>query len=482
MTHECSTSSASDERDMGVFIPSFLDDYGLDPHEFRVYSHIARRAGGGICFEGLKSIARCCLMDIKTVRQKIAVLVDMGMLRFKEQAGRPHNFTLTKHKDWKHPDFLPEIRSRHTPTKKGSTENGRGTESGTTKNGSPPLPKTVVPPTKNGSTPLPDLVPEGYPIKEIPLSESKEGNNDRLSNASLLDKCNRAISEFSSSLEGPCLENDLETESLANARSGKRTKSSGAGKKSKKPNKTASAKEIYASLSNLENFEKFYAWYVGKCKQSVRRDGSIPSPGKKPLAAIAWRDEIEFLNPEEYNRFRLGCQKFDWRQIGIPNADNFIKGRYWESALCEGGSEFLPDEAAVTEWIANPEPGMVAWIAKHWLPSRPEYRDTTVNVGIARAWLSDAKYNPQRMEQAQIAREEYQEHLLRQEATQAVVVGAIAEFVAPSEPSQEERIEQLNGMIRRGRMGAVRGLLATNPAWKLELDEVGQEVKCVAIA
>lgn len=162
-------ASASDERDLGVFIPSFLDDYGLDPYEFRIYSHIARRAGGGVCFEGLKGIARCCLMDIKTVRQKVAVLIDMGMLKCSRREGMTHEFTLTRHSEWEHPETLEEIREKHTPTRSGrGTKSGTGTKKGTTRSGTPPLPDLVPPP-------LPDLVPKGSPIKGIPLRESHEG-------------------------------------------------------------------------------------------------------------------------------------------------------------------------------------------------------------------------------------------------------------------------------------------------------------------
>ena len=40
-------SATEGGRDWGAIIPSFLDDYGLDPYEMRVYIRLARRAGMG---------------------------------------------------------------------------------------------------------------------------------------------------------------------------------------------------------------------------------------------------------------------------------------------------------------------------------------------------------------------------------------------------------------------------------------------------
>ena len=40
-----------DYRDLRAIIPSFLDDFGLTPAQFRIYGRIARRVGkGGYCY------------------------------------------------------------------------------------------------------------------------------------------------------------------------------------------------------------------------------------------------------------------------------------------------------------------------------------------------------------------------------------------------------------------------------------------------
>lgn len=39
--------------DFITLVSPFLDEYGLDPMEYRLYSHIVRRAGKDGCFESI---------------------------------------------------------------------------------------------------------------------------------------------------------------------------------------------------------------------------------------------------------------------------------------------------------------------------------------------------------------------------------------------------------------------------------------------
>lgn len=67
-----SNINVTDERDLGAFIPSFLDDFGLNPYQFRIYCRLARRAGaGGQCWESADNMAKACLMNRKTVMKSI---------------------------------------------------------------------------------------------------------------------------------------------------------------------------------------------------------------------------------------------------------------------------------------------------------------------------------------------------------------------------------------------------------------------------
>ena len=85
-----------------VFIHSRLDEQGLTPHEFRVYCHLARRAGAGYAFPGLRSIAETCCIDVKTASKSIAALIERNMI---EQEKRNHRQTslyrLTSSERWR---------------------------------------------------------------------------------------------------------------------------------------------------------------------------------------------------------------------------------------------------------------------------------------------------------------------------------------------------------------------------------------------
>lgn len=154
-------SIASDERDYGAFIPSFLDDYGLNADEFRVYAHIARRAGSGDCWEGIDAIANHCKMNVKTARKAIAMLIKAGLLSSETRKGKTNVIRLKKHSLWVDSTQLEAIRKQLTPTKTGTTKTGTPTKTGTTSRG-----RTT--PTYLGTPPLPAEADEGTPIKVLP--------------------------------------------------------------------------------------------------------------------------------------------------------------------------------------------------------------------------------------------------------------------------------------------------------------------------
>ncbi len=95
--------SCSDEILLKVFIPSELDDFGLDVYQFRVYCRIARRAGAnGDCWESINNIAKKCNMDRKTVMQAISGLLSFGMLTKEKRPGNSDVYKLTSSRFWKH--------------------------------------------------------------------------------------------------------------------------------------------------------------------------------------------------------------------------------------------------------------------------------------------------------------------------------------------------------------------------------------------
>lgn len=90
-----------DDRDYGAFIPSDLDDFGLDIYEFRIYAHLSRRVGRrGECFEGVSKIAAICRIDKKTVTQKLKSLQSSRLINLQPRSGRTNSITLTHQSEW----------------------------------------------------------------------------------------------------------------------------------------------------------------------------------------------------------------------------------------------------------------------------------------------------------------------------------------------------------------------------------------------
>lgn len=66
----------------GAFIHSSLDEYGLDPYQFRVYSHLVRRAfPKGTCYPKISTIASTTCMSDRKVQQVLHQLEDKGLIK-----------------------------------------------------------------------------------------------------------------------------------------------------------------------------------------------------------------------------------------------------------------------------------------------------------------------------------------------------------------------------------------------------------------
>jgi hypothetical protein len=110
-----------------VFIHSRLDDYGLPPAEFRVYAHIARRAGSREAFPAVKSVARVCRLHPQTVRRALGVLVKHRLIRREGRPGQTAVYRLTQASEWQPPTHIighpyekdtPPSVSQDTPPKR----------------------------------------------------------------------------------------------------------------------------------------------------------------------------------------------------------------------------------------------------------------------------------------------------------------------------------------------------------------------------
>ena len=86
-----------------ILLSSKLDDAGLSSAEFRVYAHISRRAGRGVAFPKIESIASTCRLNCDTVRKSLKTLNDRGMISRKERPGMTTEITLTEPGKWLHP-------------------------------------------------------------------------------------------------------------------------------------------------------------------------------------------------------------------------------------------------------------------------------------------------------------------------------------------------------------------------------------------
>ncbi len=102
-----------------VFIHSRLDDYGLPPSVFRVYAHLARRAGSGAAFPSVASIAYTCLIHPQTVRRALRILVAHQLITREERPGTTPIYRLTPAGHWRPPAHIDGDPSEsNTPPKR----------------------------------------------------------------------------------------------------------------------------------------------------------------------------------------------------------------------------------------------------------------------------------------------------------------------------------------------------------------------------
>lgn len=87
-------------KELKVFIPSKLDDYGLMPSAFRVYCHIARRDGHRGAFAAVELMAHVCRLHPQTVRSALKNLVFHGLLKREQRPGRTTIYRLTPQSSW----------------------------------------------------------------------------------------------------------------------------------------------------------------------------------------------------------------------------------------------------------------------------------------------------------------------------------------------------------------------------------------------
>jgi predicted metal-binding transcription factor (methanogenesis marker protein 9) len=97
-----------------AFVHNFLDEYGLDPYEFRLYAHIIRRTGGkteGVCFASLNKIAKICKMSPRKAQQAMKVLIKANLVTQNKRIGRTDEYRVMPASDWVSSEDLEGIRA-----------------------------------------------------------------------------------------------------------------------------------------------------------------------------------------------------------------------------------------------------------------------------------------------------------------------------------------------------------------------------------
>ncbi len=84
-----------------IFIHSKLDDAGLTAAEFRIYGHLARRAGANGAYPSLSSMARVCKLSRPTVVATLNTLWELGMIEIIHTAGKVNRYFLSAPSCWK---------------------------------------------------------------------------------------------------------------------------------------------------------------------------------------------------------------------------------------------------------------------------------------------------------------------------------------------------------------------------------------------
>ena len=85
-----------------------LDLYGLDPYEFRIYGHIARR---GDCYANLKTIAAICKMSVRQAQYALKDLTDKKLITKIIRKGTTDRYQIADRSEWKEPDYTVELNS-----------------------------------------------------------------------------------------------------------------------------------------------------------------------------------------------------------------------------------------------------------------------------------------------------------------------------------------------------------------------------------
>jgi hypothetical protein len=119
-------SDANSRPDSVMFVHNLVDEYGLDPYEFRIYAHAVRRTGGkldGKYFASLNKTAEICQMSVRKAQYALKFLCEAGFLIQEKRKGRTDQYRITHSRQWANPEDFEAIRERVTGVKRKKPNN-----------------------------------------------------------------------------------------------------------------------------------------------------------------------------------------------------------------------------------------------------------------------------------------------------------------------------------------------------------------------
>lgn len=120
LVEETIDTDVAEPRSPLPLVHSDLDEYGLDPYEFRIYAHIVRRTSGkldGECFAKLQKIAETCQMSVRKAQYALKTLCDAGLIIKLPRKGRTDVYKLAPKTNWEPKERLEEIRRKAKQSK-----------------------------------------------------------------------------------------------------------------------------------------------------------------------------------------------------------------------------------------------------------------------------------------------------------------------------------------------------------------------------
>ncbi|WP_051482663.1 hypothetical protein [Synechocystis sp. PCC 7509] len=159
------TTAVKEKSELSLFVRREIDDYGLDPYEFRIYARITRRAGNGEAWESLANMASACCMSLGRARRALHLLKLAKLVKSIERPGYSTVYRLTPQHKWVAAECLQELREFINFRVKSPTPitSDRGT-----KNDSP-ITSSSTPLSEVIPLPLSEVIDEGIPFENISL-------------------------------------------------------------------------------------------------------------------------------------------------------------------------------------------------------------------------------------------------------------------------------------------------------------------------